>query len=305
MKSANSHLKKRKINRENNFPKISVVLIIAFSTLLVLYIFKLATYQIKPVIETPQSENKIIPIEVGKNLNPDKKTTYKVPILMYHYVEYVTDTRDTFRKSMNIEPPIFEEQIKTLKDNGYTFLTASELNSIMNGYRMMPDKPVLITFDDGHWDNATVVLPILKKYNAKATFYLISDLLNGSDFLSDAQVKEIIDSNLVEIGSHTSHHVSLKGKLSPIVSYEVNQSKKDLEERFGIRIYSFAYPNGDFDNQAIIAVKNAGYTNAVSTIPGTSQSNENKYFLFRLRPAFRKDEDLINFFDQSEFAPYN
>ena len=167
MKSAKSKSKKHVKNNKNNFPKISVILILAFSTLLVLYVFKLATYQIKPVIETPKSENKIIPVEVGKNLEPDKNVSYNVPILMYHYVEYVTDTRDTFRKSMNIEPHIFESQIKTLKENGYTFLTASELNSIMNGYRMIPDKSVLSTFDDGQWDYATEVLLILKRYNAK------------------------------------------------------------------------------------------------------------------------------------------
>jgi len=305
MKSAKSNHKNRKKKDKKYFPKISFLLILAFSALIILHILKLATHQIKPVVDTPSSDNKLIPAEVGKSLEPDKKITYSVPILMYHYVEYVTDTRDTFRKSMNIEPHIFEAQIKTLEENGYTFLTASELSNALNGYRMMPDKPVLITFDDGHWDNATDVLPILEKYNAKATFYLIPGLLNGSDFLSDSQVREIINSGIVEIGSHTVNHVSLSNKFSPIVSYEVNQSKKDLEKKFGIKVFSFAYPNGDFDNQAIELVKKAGYTNAVSTIPGISQNNQNKYFLFRLRPAYRTGKDLLDFFDQKEFKPYN
>lgn len=300
MKSTPNSKKFRK-KRKDKFPKFSVILILTFSTFLILYVYKLATYQLKPVVETPISENKKIPDDVNKN---SEIRSYKVPILMYHYVENITDTRDTFRKSMNIEPPIFEAQIKTLKDNGYTFMTASELSSAIDGYRMFPDKPVLITFDDGHFDNATVVLPILKKYHAKATFYLVSNLLNGSDFLSDTQTREIINSKLVEIGSHTVNHVGLSSKLNPIVVHEVTQSKNDLEKRFGIHVVSFAYPNGDFDIKAIKAVKNAGYTNAVSTVPGISQNSDNKYFLYRLRPGLRTGDELIKYFNQKEFKPY-
>lgn len=302
-------MKKRKLKKEKSrvkmshgYSKFTIFLIFAFLILLSLYIYKILTYQIKPIYETPKSEIKKIPKDIKVS---NSNSEVKIPILMYHYVENVTDERDTFRKSMNIPPDIFEAQIKTLNENGYTFLTASELSSILNGYRVLPAKPVVITFDDGHWNNATVVLPILKKYQAKATIYLITDFLNGSDFLTDKQVREIIDSNLVEIGSHTVHHTSLSNKFSPVVKFELIESKKILEEKFDIKVFSFAYPNGDFDQQAIDLVKSAGYTNAVSTIPGTMQSNENKYFLYRLRPAYRTGQELLDFFNQNEFKPYN
>ena len=62
-------------------------------------------------------------------LNQKQFVSVRVPILMYHYVEYIKDTNDTIRKSLNIIPSIFEEQIKTLKNDGYTFRTADGTKS--------------------------------------------------------------------------------------------------------------------------------------------------------------------------------
>ena len=62
------------------------------------------------------------------------------PILVYHYVEYVTDEKDTIRKSLNTPPYLLTKQIETLKNAGYTFVTASELIDIMNGKIKPPNK---------------------------------------------------------------------------------------------------------------------------------------------------------------------
>lgn len=267
-------------------------------------VYNVVKQQLRSVVETPQSEVKRVPREVRKNLKTNFAPTYQVPILLYHYVEYVTDKKDAVRQSLDISPYIFEQQVKTLHDAGYTFMTASQLASIINGKQKLPKKPVLLTFDDGHWDIDSAVLPILKKYHAKATAYLISGFLNGSDFLTDAQVKDLINSGLVEIGGHTVHHISLKGALQPVVAYEVNQSKQVLEKNYHVKVVSFAYPDGAFDQQAIDDVKTAGYTSAVSTVPGTTQSAQNKFFLFRIRPGYRAGKELINYLNQNSFKPY-
>ena len=228
-----------------------------------------------------------------------------MPILFYHYVEYVTDKRDTVRQSLNINPNTFEQQVKTLHDAGYTFMTAKELGDAIDGKRKLPRKPILLTFDDGHWDLDTVVLPILKKYHARATAYIIPGFLNGSDFLTDGQLKDVIDSHLVDVGAHTVHHIYLKRKLLPVVTYEINQSKHMLENKFNLKVFSFAYPGGAFDQQAIDVTKNAGFTTASTTVPGIMQSDQNKYFLFRLRPGYRTGEELLNYLKQSQFRPFN
>ncbi|MGH7245697.1 MAG: polysaccharide deacetylase family protein [Candidatus Levyibacteriota bacterium] len=262
--------------------------------------------QLRPVVETKKTEQRKIPKEVVKNtLNQASvSATFRVPILLYHYVEYVKDKGDTIRQSLDIYPSTLDAQIKTLQDAGYTFMTASELGEVIDGREELPLKPVLLTFDDGHWDLYTDVLPILEKYHVKATAYIISGFINGSDFLTSDELQKVIDSGLVEIGAHTVHHIGLAGKLLPVVQYEVSQSKKDLETKYNLHVVSFAYPGGSFDQQAIDAVKAAGYTNAVSTVPGIEQTKQNRLFLYRIRPGGRSGQTLLDFLQQESFKPW-
>lgn len=297
--------KKQKNKKGPGLFRLLLVLVLAlFALLAITDHFNFIKRGVFNNLETVKSENRKIPNEIKKNLSPDYQPTYKVPVLLYHYVEYVSDKNDETRESLNIQPDIFEEQVKTLKKAGYTFMTTKELGEALDGKKPMPKKPVLLTFDDGHWDTDTVILPILKKHHAKATVFIISGFLNGSDFLSDKQVKNLIASGLIEIGGHTVHHISLKGKILPIVEYELRESKKYIEKNYHIQVHSFAYPDGAFDEQAIEAVKKAGYSNAVSTVPGINQSRQNKYFLFRLRPGRRTGQELLNYFNQTKFKPY-
>jgi len=297
-------IKKETKSRKNEFKPLLLILGFVLIITGLIGVYRVVKEQLHSVVETPQSEVKRVPHDVRKNLKKDFAPTYRVPILLYHYVEYVSDKKDTTRQSLDISPYVFEQQVKTLHDAGYTFMTASQLADAINKKRELPGKPVLLTFDDGHWDVDTVILPILKKYHAKATAYLISGFLNGSDFLTDAEVKDLINSHLIEIGAHTVHHISLKGVLQPVVVYEVNQSKQALEKNYYIKVVSFAYPDGAFDQQAIDDVKAAGYTSAVSTIPWTTQSAQNRFFLFRLRPGYRTGQELINYLNQNSFKSH-
>lgn len=262
----------------------------------------------KPAVETPKTEMKKIPDDVKKSLadtpTPSLLASIRVPILMYHYVEYVQDKKDTIRESLNVNPDVFESQMVTLKNAGYTFMTAKELGDVLDGKMKLPSQPILLTFDDGHWDFDTVVLPILKKYNIHATAYIISGFIGGSDFMSQTQLQDVVNSGLIDVGDHTIHHYALKGLPFQLVTTEVTQSKADLEKQYHIHIVSFAYPNGSFDLQAINAVKSAGYTTAVSTIPGIIQSNTNRYFLYRLRPGYRTGQALVNWLQQNAFQAY-
>jgi peptidoglycan/xylan/chitin deacetylase (PgdA/CDA1 family) len=268
-------------------------------------IYASALFKIRPVKETVKSEVKTVPNEIKVKFNvASPSATIRVPILFYHYVEYVQDRKDTIRQSLDIVPRVFEEQIKTLKDAGYTFLTASDLADIMDGIKPIPSKPILITFDDGHWDLATDVLPILEKYQVRVTAYIISGFIGRSDFLSESQLKELLQSKLFEIGSHTVHHVALARQLSIVATSEISQSKRDLEKRYGIKIMSFAYPDGSFDQQAVDTVKKSGYRTAVSTAPGAEQTQSNRYFLYRLRPGGRTGETLLKYLDSNDFKKW-
>jgi peptidoglycan/xylan/chitin deacetylase (PgdA/CDA1 family) len=258
-----------------------------------------------PIIETRKSLVKDLPPEVKKQLKiASPSATFRVPILLYHYVEYVQNKKDKLRMELNITPNVFDEQVKTLKDAGYTFMTAKELGEILNGQMQMPDKPVLLTFDDGHWDFATEVLPILKKYNVKATAYIITGFIGGSDFMSQSQLQDVVDSNLVDVGAHTVHHLSLKGQSYLVAQKEIDDSKTWLEDNYHLNVVSFAYPNGSFDLQSVVLVKDDGFTTAVSTVPGVEQNQANRFFMYRLRPGYRTGQNLLDYLQQSYFAAY-
>ena len=303
----NKKVKKQSLKYNKNLNHRLFVVVVLFTIFAVgIFVFKFVSFQIKPILETPKTEMVKIPSSIERKLKKENEAlvTFRVPILLYHYVEYIQDKKDTIRQTLNITPNVFEEQVKTLVNAGYTFITAKDLGEVLDGKSNLPKNPILLTFDDGHWDLDTDVLPILKKYNIKATAYIIPGFIGGSDFLSPAQLRDVIASNLVEIGAHTVHHISLKGKFLPIVSYEVSQSKYMLEKDYHLSVVSFAYPGGQFDEQAIKVVKNSKFSTALSTIPGVAQSSANRFFLYRLRPGYRIGESLLSYINQTDFNIY-
>lgn len=251
-------------------------------------------------------KNKLKQIDVINNRHSLSMTIHdasvaselQVPILMYHYIEYVKNQHDTIRISLNTTPYTLEEEIKTLIGAGYTFMTNSELADCLDGKASLPQKPILLTFDDGYRDFYTDAYPILKKYHVKATQYVISGFLNFPNHLLISQLQEIANDNLVEIGAHTVHHIALKGQPLKTVSSEVFQSRETLEQIIHKPVISFAYPFGSFDDQAIQVVKDAGFRTTVSTLPGIKQTQINRFFLFRLRPGGRIGQNLLLWLQQ-------
>lgn len=281
---------------------------------LALFIFAFVLYQkylqekeitTHPVLETNRSMVKKLPDAFKKQLSlASPSATLRVPILMYHYVENIQNPKDRLRVELNIPPAVFEQQVVTLKNAGYTFMTAKELGEVLDGKMKLPIKPILLTFDDGHWDFATDVLPILEKYHVKATSYVISGFIGGSDFMTPQELQEVINSGLVDVGAHTVHHISLANEPLATVQYEVDQSKKTLEQEYHLNVVSFAYPNGSFDQQAVQVVKDAGFSTAVSTVPGIEQNQTNRFFLYRLRPGYRTGQSLLAWLTQDYFTAF-
>lgn len=238
------------------------------------------------------SDKRVLGAQTKKSAIPIPKTV-NIPILMFHYVEYVQNKNDTMRIALNTTPFTLDNEIKTLSDAGYTFMTNKELVDALDGKSRLPAKPIVLTFDDGYRDFYTDAYPILKKYHAKATQYVISGFLNQSNHLLTSQLQEIAKDGLVEIGAHTVNHVWLKGQTLQTVTNEVVQSKSTLEKLIHSPVVSFAYPFGAFDLQALNVVKNAGFLSATSTIPGAEQTQENRYFMYRLRSGGRTGQNFL------------
>ena len=223
------------------------------------------------------------PLATAQAASVNENKIYNIPSLIYHKT-----------------PDNFEEQLTVLKDRGYTTITMSELNDIIRGKITGPPKPVAITFDDGFSDQLKA-FDLLKKYNMKATFYIIigGDLSNwcigaerknfscGDSYMSWQEITNIQKSGLIEIGSHTFNHLSLPSQTSAVQRDEIIRSKKILEDKLGIKINSFAYPYGKLDESLINMVKEAGYTNATGTVENSIMSLELIYNLPRLRSTLK------------------
>jgi hypothetical protein len=144
-------------------------------------------------------EKRKVKASTSSNLDP---RSIEVPVLMYHSIN-VNSTNNLI-----ITPQEFEKQISWLKDNGFTPLFLDELYSILTTGINVPSKPIALTFDDGYEDNYTEAYPILKKYNFKATIFLITDAIGHATHVKEHQIREMYDNN-IDFQSHTASHHEL------------------------------------------------------------------------------------------------
>ena len=161
----------------------------------------------------------------------------KIPILMYHSV---LETPTTALTELFVRPSEMEKQLIYLRDNGYQTITFEDLDNIGDF-----TKPIMLTFDDGYRDNYTVLFPLLKKYNMKATIFMISDAVYSASYLNHSMLREMSNSGLVSIQSHTVNHIEL-GYTSneSTIRHQLNESRRALETITGRPIVALAYPNG-------------------------------------------------------------
>ncbi len=225
-----------------------------------------------------------------------------VPILMYHYVESPSAT--TTLKGLYLEPKIFESQLEALKENNYQTLFVSDVAASLRAGENVDAKSVVLSFDDGYEDFYTKAFPLLKKYNYKATLYVIINALGTPGYLTRDQVRELASSGLVEIGSHTFNHPDLRSKKTKDAKFEIEESKKTLEQISGIPVETFAYPFGFFKESFFALETEAGYTAAVSVIPGAKHSIGNIWALRRIRPDNRQGEVFIKWLENWSQAKY-
>lgn len=172
---------------------------------------------------------------------------FEIPILMYHAV-----SDDCWGiPQLFVSPQKLEEQLQYLQQNGYTTITFEDLGRIEQ-----IEKPVMLTFDDGYSDNYTELFPLLKKYNAKATIFLIYNMLDYLPYyLTRDQVKEMNASGLISFQGHTMSHPDLDSVDGEQLEYELIQSKLELTRLLGKEIFTIAYPSGKWSAQSIALTK--------------------------------------------------
>ncbi len=193
-----------------------------------------------------------------------------VTVLMYHQLSNSTNMTENQAKSAFCLPvKTFEDDIRYLKENGYMFCFASEVDDVLNNKKPR-GKYIAVTFDDGYESDFYYVLPILEKYGVKATFFVVAARLGIEDHSTEEHLSLLAKSDFVEIGSHsyrlhnkTAAEIKqiFSGGNTELITYDFKRSADLLEKITGKKITVLSYPNGIWSAEADSALRTAaGYT---------------------------------------------
>ncbi|GAB3197299.1 peptidoglycan/xylan/chitin deacetylase (PgdA/CDA1 family) [Pontibacter aydingkolensis] len=185
----------------------------------------------------------------------------QVPILCYHQVRDWRDSDSKQARDYIVPTAVFRDQMQMLADSGYHTILPDQLMAYLTTGAPLPEKPVMITFDDTNLDQYTNALPELEKHNFKAVYFIMTVSLNRPRYMTREQVKELSDKGHA-IGSHTWDHHNVKKYEGNDWITQVAKPKKVLEEITGKPVTYFAYPFGLWNKEAIPELKNNGMTAA-------------------------------------------
>ncbi len=223
----------------------------------------------------------------------------QVPVLMYHFIG--TGAQANFNQLV-VTRETFEKQINDLKKWGYRVYSLGEYYEIKSGRKKLPQKGVVITFDDGNRSFYEDVFPVLQRENIPVANFLIWDNVsipkNGSMTLQE--IKELLKNPLITFAAHTASHPILIGMDDARLEREVVQSKKQLEAALGVPMPYFSYPGGYFDDRAFQKVKEAGYLLAFTTARRRLEGRpETLHSLVRLKMTEKDANPLLFWFKVS------
>ena len=210
---------------------------------------------------------------------------------------------------------MFARQISTLANAGYAAITLRELVSRMNNRSSLPERAVVLTFDDGFKNFYSEAFPILNDHGYRATVFLVTDFcgkhndwagnppkLPRSEILKWSEVREL-SGNGVEFGSHTKTHPDLTRTSAAVLEDEILNSKSALDDALGTETVSFAYPFGRV-NQAAKALVAEHFKAGVSTVLGKVTSSSDLFALERVDAYYLSDQRILDRIETPLFDNY-
>lgn len=241
------------------------------------------------LIDTIQSKSATLPIETQAETSPNPLPDelierplhwappgeVDVPILMYHHV---ADFDTPFRYSVPLQS--FEEQIQSLHTWGYTAIPIAKLVEALTIGAYLPERPVVITFDDGYMDVYENAFPILQQYGYQGVAYIIAGQVEIGGFMHADQLKELRSAGW-EIGSHTYNHLDLR-QADTNLQIEIVDAKHDLEALIDGPVDTFSFPYGLTTPYATALVDQAGFQSAVGLGGLSRHVLETRLYLSRI-----------------------
>jgi peptidoglycan/xylan/chitin deacetylase (PgdA/CDA1 family) len=222
---------------------------------------------------------------------------------MYHYIRVNPDPADRLGFNLSVTPVDFARQMDWLAASGYHPIDFDDLRGYLLGGGDLPDRPVVLTFDDGYRDLYTAAYPVLRAHHFKAVAYIVSGFVNSPVNVTADQVLEM-DANGIQIGAHTVSHADLTKLSGAGLWHEVADSKASLEGLLGHPVLDFCYPSGRFDDRVVRAVQAAGFLTATTTQPGLVHSAGDRFTWTRVRVSGGESlEQLVSDLGPPESGP--
>lgn len=217
-------------------------------------------------------------------------TSPDVPILMYHQI--APEAPAAFRK-YTVSPAAFRKQMTWLGRAGYVPITMDALVDARVRRAELPQRPVIITFDDGFESCVRHAVPVLQELNFTAVFYLVAGLMGresswlvperGCSFpLVDWQSARQLQEAGFQCGAHTMSHPRLTTLTSDACMAELRDARRLMEDHLGGRVRHLAYPFGDLDARVRTLAADAGYETACTVRIGLSRMDDDLLALHRV-----------------------
>ncbi|TGK01841.1 polysaccharide deacetylase family protein [Leptospira langatensis] len=218
-----------------------------------------------------------------------------IPVLCYHHLSDNGNPMGGY----NLDPSLLEEQFKYLKSLGYQTLSLDQFYQYIQGKAGsdFPARSILLTFDDGSLTHRDVLVPLLKKYGFRASVFIYPTVISNPRYkfyLSWAQLKEALDSGVLDIGSHTVYHPKLPAMTRAEIRQQLRDSKATLEAKTGRKVQDLAYPFGLFDVRVIEEAKSAGYRMAFTVNPGKNMPGTYAYTVHRSLIPWGQSQSRFN-----------
>lgn len=197
----------------------------------------------------------------------------RVSVLGYHdFSEHLPET------AMRIRTSKFRKQLETIRQLGITVISLEDFIAWKKGARTIPEKSLLLTFDDGWKSVYTDALPILREFGYPFTLFLYKNYVDGGGkALTTPMIKELVAAGAT-LGSHSISHpypLTLKkyrnksaDAYDAFLRKEMGESKRFLESKFAVKITTYSYPGGYFTEEMLPLGKEFGYTHCFTVLPG-------------------------------------
>jgi peptidoglycan/xylan/chitin deacetylase (PgdA/CDA1 family) len=203
---------------------------------------------------------------------------------MYHYLSEPPADADIYRLDLSVTPDLFAAHLDAMQAAGYTTISLYDLLDHLVQGTPLPDKPVIITFDDGYRDNYKNAFPRLRERGMQATFFVVTDFIDEGrpQYMTWDMAREMLAGGM-SIESHGRNHVTLKGQDDDYLVWQALGSLETIEYELGARPRFVSYPAGEYDQRTIDIFHSANYWAGVTTVQGATHSSDDLFQLRRVR----------------------